>query len=191
MIRATLLFPLCAALTACRPSLKRSEEFTPQRVREVKFNDGKKPHGGGVEFGEKGISEAAWRTQHALYRNGDIYHTHGAGPVALMMDINRGNLFSSLTSHATRAEGLHRYIVNHPQGGPNHPNAKLKWKLGDIVTTTIETANGQTVIVTHDTQSPRPYSASPDQIAGPAYWVRQRRACPRSSRAAYRSLPRP
>jgi len=41
---------------------------------------------------------------------------------------------------------------------PDNPNAKLKWKLGDVVTTTIETANGETIIVTHDTNLPRTYS---------------------------------
>jgi predicted dehydrogenase len=127
-------------------------------LRRVKFNDGKEPYGGGVEFGEKGFSEASWRTWHSLYRNGDIYPTHGLGPVAKMFNINRGNLFRSLTSSATRAEGLHRYIVNHPEGGPDHPNAGLKWKLGDVVTSTISTADGGTIIVTHDTSSPRPYS---------------------------------
>jgi predicted dehydrogenase len=127
-------------------------------LRNVKFNNGKPSGGEGVEFGEKGFSEAAWRTEHSLYRNGDLYPTHGAGPVATMFNINRGNLFKSLTSSASRADGLHRYIVNHPEGGPDHPNAKLKWKLGDVVTSTINTANGETIIVTHDCNSPRPYS---------------------------------
>ncbi len=127
-------------------------------LRHVKFNDGIQPFGDGVEFGDKGVSEAAWRTTHSLYRNGDIYPTHGAGPVATMLNINRGNLFSSITSSATRSEGLHRYIVNHPKGGPGHPNAKLKWKLGDVITSNIETSSGETIIVTHDCNSPRPYS---------------------------------
>ena len=125
-------------------------------LREVKFNDGKQPYGGGVEFGDKATSEAAWRTQHSLKRNADLYPTHGVGPVAVYCDINRGNRFMTLTSHATKSRGLHNYIVEH--GGEDHPNAKLKWKLGDIVTTTIETANGETIIVTHDTNLPRPYS---------------------------------
>lgn len=127
-------------------------------LREVKFNNGKQPHGGGVEFGDKAISEAAWRTQHSLKRNADLYPTHGLGPVATMLNINRGNRFLRLSSFATKSRGLHEYIVNQPEGGPDHPNAKLKWKLGDIVTTTIETTNGETIIVTHDTNSPRPYS---------------------------------
>tara|TARA_R110001606_G_scaffold399277_1_gene583349 strand:+ start:7341 stop:8699 length:1359 start_codon:yes stop_codon:yes gene_type:complete len=125
-------------------------------LRHVKFNDGKTAYGKGVEFGEKGISESVWRTQHSLLRNADIYPTHGIGPIAAMSDINRGNRFMSLTSHATKAVGLNRYIVKN--GGINHPNAKLNFKLGDVITSTIETSNGETIIVTHDTNSPRPYS---------------------------------
>jgi predicted dehydrogenase len=125
-------------------------------LREVKFNNGKQPYGGGVEFGEKAFSEARWRTQHSLKRNADLYPTHGLGPVATMLNINRGNRFVSISSFATKSRGLHEYIVKH--GGEDNPNAKLKWKLGDIVTSTIETAMGETIIVTHDTNSPRPYS---------------------------------
>lgn len=127
-------------------------------LRVVKFNDGKQPTGGGVEFGAKAISEAKWRTQHALLRNADFYPTHGLGPIATMANINRGNRFVSLTSHATKAIGLNNYIVNHPKGGKNHPNAKLIWKQGDVITSTIETANGETIMVTHDCNLPRPYS---------------------------------
>ncbi|MBN2236633.1 MAG: Gfo/Idh/MocA family oxidoreductase [Bacteroidales bacterium] len=125
-------------------------------LREVKFNDGIHPYGYGVEFGEKGFSEARWRTLHSLKKNGDLYPTHGVGPVATYANINRGNRFVSLTSHATKSRGLHNHIVE--KGGEDHPNAKLEWKLGDIVTTTIDTSNGETIIVTHDTNLPRPYS---------------------------------
>ena len=41
-------------------------------LRHVKFNDGKQPYGGGVEFGENGYSESKWRTQHSVERNGDL-----------------------------------------------------------------------------------------------------------------------
>lgn len=125
-------------------------------LRGVKFNDGKTAYGKGVEFGDKGISESAWRTQHSLLRNADVYPTHGLGPVAVMADVNRGNRFVSLTSHATKAIGLNKYIVDN--GGENHPNAKLKWKQGDIITSTIETSNGETIIVTHNVNTPHPYS---------------------------------
>jgi len=70
-------------------------------LRGVKFNDGLTAYGPGVEFGEKGISESAWRTEHSLHRNADVYPTHGVGPIAKMFNINRGNRFSTLTSSAT------------------------------------------------------------------------------------------
>ncbi len=125
-------------------------------LRGVLLNDGKDAYGKGVEFGDRGISESKWRTQHSVLRNADVYPTHGLGPVAVMDDINRGNRFLSLTSHATKARGLHDYIVEN--GGKDHPNAKVRFKMGDVITSTIETANGETIIVTHDTTLPRPYS---------------------------------
>ncbi len=125
-------------------------------LREVKFNDGKKAYGGGVEFGAKGYSEARWRTQHSVDRNGDLYPTHGLGPVAHWLDINRGNRFVSLTSTATKSRGLHKHIVD--KGGPNHPNAQVNFKLGDVVTTVVQCANGENIVIIHDTNSPRPYS---------------------------------
>src|ERR1044072_3800543 len=125
-------------------------------LRGVKFNDGKQVYGGGVEFGEKAMSEAKWRTNHSVHRNGDLYPTHGLGPVANMININRGNRLITLTSMATKSRGLHKYIVDH--GGADHPNAKVDFKLGDLVSTLIKTNNGETIMLSHDTNSPRPYS---------------------------------
>ena len=125
-------------------------------LRAVKFNNGQQPYGGGVEFGDKGFSEAAWRTNHSVHRNGDLYPTHGIGPVAEMLNINYGNRFVSLSSFATKARGLHNYVVKN--GGENHPNAKVEFKLGDVVTTMINCANGETILLQHDTNLPRPYS---------------------------------
>jgi predicted dehydrogenase len=125
-------------------------------LRFVTLNDGKSAYGKGVEFGDKGISESAWRTQHSVLRNADVYPTHGVGPMAVMCDINRGNRFVSMTSHATKSRGMHNYIVEN--GGKDHPNAKVNFKMGDVITSTIETANGETIIVTHDVHLPRPYS---------------------------------
>ncbi len=125
-------------------------------LREVKFNDGKQAYGGGVEFGSKGFSEAKWRTQHSIDRNGDLYPTHGLGPVAEMLNINRGNQFAYLTSMASPAMGLHDYIEG--KGGKDHPNTKVNFKCGDIVQTMIKCQNGETILITHDTNLPRPYS---------------------------------
>ncbi len=43
-------------------------------------------------------------------------------------------------------------------GGKDHPNAKVEFKLGDVITTVIKCENGQTIMLSHDTNSPRPYS---------------------------------
>ena len=125
-------------------------------LRHVKLNDGRTAYGKGVEFGEKGISESKWRTAHSVKRNADVYPTHGLGPIAVMADINRGNRFISMTSHATKSVGLHNYIVK--VGGEDHPNAKVRFKQGDVITSTLNTANGETIIITHDVNLPRPYS---------------------------------
>ena len=125
-------------------------------LREVKFNDGVNPYGHGVEFGDKGFSEARWRTNHSVYRNGDLYPTHGIGPIANYININRGNRFLSLCSFSSKARGLHNHVVK--MGGKDHPNAKVNFKLGDVVTTSIGCANGETILLQHDTNLPRPYS---------------------------------
>ncbi len=125
-------------------------------LREVKFNDGNQPYGGGVEFGEQAISEARWRTAYSLERNADVYPTHGLGPIAVMADINRGNRLVSVSSMSTKAIGLHNHIV--AVGGADHPNAQLKFRQGDVITSTIQTAREETIIVTHDCNLPRPYS---------------------------------
>ncbi|HOZ82392.1 MAG TPA: Gfo/Idh/MocA family oxidoreductase [Bacteroidia bacterium] len=127
-------------------------------LRGVLFNDGITPYNSGVEFGTKGYSEARWRTEHYIKRNGELYPTHGLGPVAMMMDINRGNRLLRLSSFASKARGLHDYIVNHPKGGENHPNAKIVFKEGDVVTTQIACENGETILLTHDTSLQRPYN---------------------------------
>lgn len=109
-----------------------------------------------LEFGPGTGSVSSWRTQHYLERNGDHYPTHGIGPVAHWLDINRGNRFLKITSNATKARGLENHIEHY--GGDDHPNEEIQWLTGDIITSTITTANGETIIVTFDTTLPRPYS---------------------------------
>lgn len=127
-------------------------------LRGVLFNDGKTAYDSGVEFGKNAYSEAQWRTEHNRTRNGELYPTHGLGPVAVMMNINKGNRMTKLSSVASKARGLHKYIVEHPKGGEKHPNAKVNFKCGDIVNTQIQCANGETILLTHDVSSPRPYN---------------------------------
>jgi len=118
-------------------------------LRGVKFRPG-------VQFGEGAEGEARWRTEHSIKRNGDLYPTHGIGPIANCLDIDRGNRFVTLTATATKSRGLHEYIVD--RVGEEHPYADVDFALGDIVTTVIKCANGETVVINHDTNLPRPYS---------------------------------
>jgi predicted dehydrogenase len=100
--------------------------------------------------------ENDWRVKHSIVRNGDLYPTHGLGPVAQWMDINRGNRFDHLVSVATKSRGLNLWAAEHI--GPDSDAARRRYALGDVVTTMIRTANGETIQVVHDTNAPRPYS---------------------------------
>jgi len=100
--------------------------------------------------------EGVWRRDHSMSSDGDLYPTHGLGPVAQCLDINRGNSFETLVSMGSKTRGLHHYAVE--RFGPDSPQAAETFVLSDVVTTMLNTAAGETVLVTHDTSSPRPYS---------------------------------
>ena len=102
------------------------------------------------------VYQGSWRMYHSIKRNGDLYPTHGLGPVAQCMNINRGNQFASIVSMATKTRGLNLWAAE--KFGADSPKAKQKYALGDVVTSLIRTVNGETIVVTHDTNTPRPYS---------------------------------
>ena len=103
-----------------------------------------------------GVTYDHERTWHHLHRNAEVYPTHELGPIMTYLNINRGNRMVSLNSMATKARGLAKYVKDHCPA--DHPLAGAEFKLGDIVTTTIRCSNGETIVLTHDTSSPRPYS---------------------------------
>jgi len=91
-----------------------------------------------------------------MNRNGDLYPTHQLGPIAKLLNINRGNRFVSLTSMASKARGLHEGILdNMPKG---YDLSTFNFAQGDIVTTMIKCAHGETILLIHDCTLPRPYS---------------------------------
>ena len=108
----------------------------------------------GLKFSNHG--EGLWRQAHSIERNGDLYPTHGIGPIAQCMNINRGNQFAHLVSMSCNSRGLNLFAANN--FGADDPRATQQYALGDVVTTLIQTVAGQTIIVKHDTDSPRPYS---------------------------------
>jgi predicted dehydrogenase len=89
-------------------------------------------------------------------RNADLYPTHGVGPLAKCLGINRGNRFVSLTATASKSRGLADWAVDNLD--ERHPSRDVDWAMGDVVTTAITCANGETVALTHDVSLPRPYS---------------------------------
>ena len=101
-------------------------------------------------------NEGLWRRAHALVRDGNFYPTHGLGPVANVMDINRGDQLDYLVSMSTPARGLADWAASHyPEG---HPKRNERYVQGDVNTTMIKTVHGRTIFVSHDTNLPRPYS---------------------------------
>jgi predicted dehydrogenase len=124
-------------------------------LRNVLFNNGKQYYGGGVEFGPSALSEAQWRTQYNIDQDGDLYPTHGAGPCMHYANINTGNRFTNLVSFSSKARGLAAYVE---EQAPGNKNAKINYKNGDVITTMLNCANGETVLLSHDTHLPRPYS---------------------------------
>lgn len=100
--------------------------------------------------------EGVWRREHSMKRNGDLYPTHGLGPVAQCLNINRGNQFDYLVSMSTKSRGMDLYADR--TFGSDSPQASEEFILGDVVTTLIRTMNGETIVLTHDTNGPRPYS---------------------------------
>ena len=103
-----------------------------------------------------GRGEGLWRTDHSIRRDGNLYPTHGLGPLAEFMNINRGDQFDYLVSMSSKSRGLNFYAAEH--FGADDPRAKQKYALGDVNSSLIRTKNGVTIILIHDCDTPRPYS---------------------------------
>lgn len=98
----------------------------------------------------------SWRTGWHAKRNGNLYPTHGLGPVSQYMNINRGDRFDYLTSMSSPALG--RALYAQKEFSADHQRNQLNYINGDISTTLIKTVQGRTIMVQHDTTTPRPYS---------------------------------
>ena len=97
-----------------------------------------------------------YRLRNYLNRNCENYPTHELGPIAKVLDINRGNRMVSLVSMSSKAAGLHDYIKQNDKA--DKALLMQEFMQGDIVTTVIRCAHGQTITLTLDTTLPRPYS---------------------------------
>ena len=98
----------------------------------------------------------SWRTYEYAKHNGNLYPTHGLGPVAHYMDINRGDAFDYMTSISSPSLMRNLYAKEaFPEG---HERRSIKFVCGDINTSIIKTKRGRTIMVQWDEQLPRPYT---------------------------------
>ena len=110
---------------------------------------------GQMEDVERGTG--SWRTFHYADRNGNLYPTHGLGPVAQYMNLARGDdNFGRIVSFSSPARGRQLYANSHyPE---QHKWNKLDYQGGDMNTSIIKTTMGKTIMVQWDETSPRPYT---------------------------------
>ncbi len=97
-----------------------------------------------------------YRLRNYLHRNCENYPTHELGPIAKLLNINRGNRMLSMVSVASRAAGMEDYIAQHAEEYPELVGKKFLQ--GDIVNTIITCADGSTITLRLDTTLPRSYS---------------------------------
>jgi predicted dehydrogenase len=97
-----------------------------------------------------------WRRRISTRYNGDLYPTHGLGPVAAYLDIHRGDRFVRMTSMSTPAIGLAEYRAT--QVPPDNPAWQERYVNGDVTVSLIQTELGRVVQLEHGVSNPHPYS---------------------------------
>lgn len=105
-------------------------------------------------FSNKG--EGLWRRAQHTRANGNLYPTHGLGPVANYMGIQRGDRFDYLVSMSSPERGLDLYRKEHLK--PDDPRQRERYITGDLNTSLIKTAGGLNITVKHAVSTPHPYS---------------------------------
>lgn len=96
------------------------------------------------------------RLANFIHRNGEVYPTHQLGPICKLIDINRGNRMLYLCSMSSKARGLNEWIKR--EKGEDYYLYGTDFNQGDVTTTMIKCANGETITLHHDCSLPRPYS---------------------------------
>lgn len=97
-----------------------------------------------------------WRIRHHAARHGNLYPTHGLGPVAQYLSIDRGDRFEKIVSMSSKEASLTEYArtVEPDNEFYSHDD----YKHGDMNNSLIKTIKGRTVLLQHDVVTPRPYS---------------------------------
>jgi hypothetical protein len=101
-------------------------------------------------------TEGDWRRDYHWQYDGNLYPTHGLGPVAQYLGVGRGDQFKHLVSMSSPERGLSKWRDEKRPNGGKHANEK--YICGDMNTAIIKTELGRTIMIQHDVISPRPYS---------------------------------
>lgn len=104
----------------------------------------------------RGRQNRHYRFSNFLHRNGELYPTHELGPIAGLLDLNRGNRMLTLCSMASSARGLDAWIGEREPADSDL--RQMSFAEGDVVNTLIKCAGGETILLTHDVSLPHPYS---------------------------------
>ena len=98
------------------------------------------------------VDNLHWRLKYNMENRGDVYPTHGLGPVAQCMDIHRGDRFTTLIAMDTESF-VGKECVKEMSG--KYPK---EFRSGDHTTTLMRTANGKVIEIQHNVMTPQPYN---------------------------------
>jgi predicted dehydrogenase len=110
-----------------------------------------------LNFSKTGYADM-WRLKENASRNGNLYPTHGLGPIAQCMNINRGDKMDHLVSMSTNDFQMNEIAKEKAAKDDFFKPFVDKPYRGNMNTTLIRTEKGKTIMVQHDVTSPRPYS---------------------------------
>jgi hypothetical protein len=132
-------------------------------LRQLNFNPRRDENAPAYVPGSEGNTEPGlvgywngWRLKENETRNGNLYATHGLGPIAQILNIHRGDRMSVLVSLSSNQFNMTAYARE--RFGADSPQAAVEYREGDMNTTLVKTAKGKSIMIQHDVASPRPYS---------------------------------
>jgi hypothetical protein len=100
-------------------------------------------------------SEGLWRREPHITRNGNLYPTHGLGPVAQCLKIGDDDAFDYLVSMNSIEASLSAY--RDATAAPDSPKRNEVYACGDVNVSLLRTKRGRTIILKHDVVTPQPY----------------------------------
>ena len=111
----------------------------------------------GLNFNKNGYADM-WRLKHNAKRNGNLYPTHGLGPICQCMDVNRGDRMDYLTCMASNDFTMNAEAKKRAEKDNFYASFVDQPYRGNMNTTLVRTVKGRTIMIQHDVSSPRPYS---------------------------------